>query len=412
MIEIVLLVLLLGTFTPLNIFYSLLGFSKDTKNWKRYFLTALLFVFVVSYNYHPAGNSDLVRYVEWIKIGKKLSLLSYIDFMGDGLYVSNFLFWLAGQLEMPYLVPAFTTTVVYAVTIYITCDFAEKNNLQSVIPYVLIVQVLLLPYVTIINNVRNVFAFSLVIYAAYRDIYLKKRNIQTYLLYFLPVFVHKTSFVLIAIRLLSIVVGKYMLLSLVVAFLIPTILTVSVPYISTIASFGTIGKIVGQALLTGYNAMNSTTAWAITVMTGKYYLLNRYFSYFMSGLFLLIGSSNFKKINFKDNIYAKRYIYFFSLICVITIATNVFRTPVYWRFFAAVVIATGPILLLLLKEMRVFKLKTSQIWLILLGFGLFFLALQFYGTTHEIDYKDWLLSIIFNPMLNIFRELIFSIIRL
>ncbi|HEM3690250.1 TPA: EpsG family protein [Streptococcus suis] len=409
MTEIVLLVLLLGTFTPLNILYSLLGFARDTRHWRKYFWATLIFVFVLSYNYHPVGNSDLSRYIEWIQISKNYSLFSYIEFMGDNLYVTNFLFWLAGHLEMPYLVPALTTTVVYAVTIYITCDFAERNHLLSLIPYVLVIQILLLPYITIINNVRNVFAFSLVIFAVYRDLYQKKRNLFTYLSYIISMFVHKTSLVIIGIRLLAILAGKYTILSLVIAFLIPTILSASFPYIPTISSYGSLGKILGDALLTGYRSMVSTSTWAITVMTGKYYLINRYFSYFMSGIFLLIGSGVLKKRNSLDNI--KRYFYFLSLLSIITIATNVFRTPVYWRFFAAVVIASGPILVMMLKEKKIWQIKTIQIWFAILTLSLFFLVLQIYGTTHEVNYLDWIFSVVLNPVIRIFTELVFAIFR-
>lgn len=391
--------------------YSVLGFSKDTLHWKKYLWAAVLFVFVLTYSYHPEGNSDLTRYVEWIKMAKSSSYFGYVEFMDDGLYVTNFLFWLAGHLEMPYLVPAFTTAVVYAITLYITCDFAERNQLQKWIPYVLILQVLMLPYVTIINNVRNIFAFAIVILAVYRDVYLNKRNVTTLLLYIVPIFVHKTSFVLILLRLLSILAGRYLVLSLVIALLIPTFLNFLLPYIPQISSLGTVGKIIGDALLTAYRSMTSTSDWAMTVMTGKYYLANRYFSYLMSGILFVITSISLTKLKRKESNPIRKYLYFLSLIYIITIATYVFRTPVYWRFFAIVIVASGPILILLLKDMRLKKVSTKQIWYVFLVAGLFFVALQFYGTIQNVDYKDWTTSVILNPLFNIIREFVWAIFR-
>ena len=90
--------------------------------------------------------------------------------------------------------------IVYGVAFYITCDVAEEYNAQSTIPAVIAIQGCMLPFFSIISNVRNVTAFSLIVLAVYLDTVKKKRNPVVLILYILPVFIHSSAIILVLLR--------------------------------------------------------------------------------------------------------------------------------------------------------------------------------------------------------------------
>ena len=393
MIYLLLMVIILATFIPVAGAYSLFGFYKDVRHWRRYFVFGVLVVFTIAYNYIPVGHPDLVRYLADISKAEHYSLIRYVELLGDGLIVKNVVFWFAGKLGIPHLVPALSATIVYGVTVYISYDYAERRGLLKNAFWVLIIQCMMLPFVGIVNNVRNVCAFALICLAIYRETVQKRINFVTIALYILPCFMHKTGFFIIVVRLLSALMGRYMVVAIIASISMPIIVEFLYKYYRFFERFGLIGSFISRSILTAYRSMVSTSTWANTVMSSRYHLTNRYIDLAVCVLMIIISLLLSKK---KQLVYS-RYMYFCQLMCVITLGTNVFRTPVYWRFFSAVIIAGGPIICLAISNLQKNRHRENLWYMFIPLSAVLILFLNLYGYKENISYADLIINSLINP---------------
>ena len=113
----------------------------------------------MAYSIVMSHTDDMTRYFSVLEALEGMSLRETINHMNDGLLVENVLFWMIAQLKMPHLLPAFTTSVVYGVGAYITFDLV-KNGVYRYSWIILIIQFVMIPFSTVANNIRHVFAFS------------------------------------------------------------------------------------------------------------------------------------------------------------------------------------------------------------------------------------------------------------
>ena len=178
-------VLCFGIIVPLALIVAVLGIWKNPSRWRLFFPMLVYVLFVGAYCYIPGTNSnvDLVRYFPEVELYGEMSLSEAFSYADDVLYARDFLFWLCGHLHATHLVPAITTAAVYGVAGYISCDSAERCDAKRYIGGILLFQLMMLPYISIINNIRNVSGFSLIILAAYLDIVKQKKTIWVWLCY-------------------------------------------------------------------------------------------------------------------------------------------------------------------------------------------------------------------------------------
>ena len=404
--NIICLLFLLVSFTPFALIYGVLGMYSNSHNWRKYFICIISVVFVVAYNYNPVGHPDLTRYFVQIETAKQYDFMQYNNWMGDSLFVKNLFFWAVGKLQMPKLVPAITTTIVYGCSFYITCDFAEREGLINIIFETIVLQFCLLPFVFIVNNVRNVAAFALISLAVYRDLVQKKKNIVTLLLYILPCFLHKTGFVAILIRVLSLYIGRYLFVLLFVAAMLPTIVRYLFKYYLFFAKFGPVGILISKSILTAYRATISTSDWAITSMNSRVSITTKYIDYIICVLLIVIVLL----LNKESNLKSRNYLNYVKSVAVITIATNIFRTPVYWRFFALAIISAGPAILIATAKAFSKEKYFRIIYLLLIAFAMAFFGINIYGSRVNIDYIDLVTSFMLNPFVFIIAKFFYNII--
>ena len=389
---------------PLSILYGGIVIIKTPEKWRTVFPLLVISVFTIAYNYNPINEPDLVRYFAAIEKAGTMLLVDYFSYTGSGLYIQDFAFWLAGTLGLPHLVPGISTAIVYGIAIYISCDYAERTEQQELLSLVLLYQVCCLPFISICNNVRNICTFAIILLAVYRDIVQKKHNVWTAALYIIPVFMHKSGFVLLLVRVILALSGKFFVATAIFTFLIPTILNVLINYRMRIMRFGIIGRIVANTIYTAYNSLTSTSDWANTVMTSKYHLTNRYMAFAIC-LFLL-----FQVLVRHPDVRKNTFTMYVVFLCILTIACYVFRTPVYWRFFAAVNISVGVILLPCFKSFIEDK-KIGGIIEILVfaGFAAALLLLQLYGSRSEVNWRELISDTLIYPFIVVLMKM-FSVI--
>ena len=96
---------------------------------------------------------------------------------------------------------------VYFIAFYVTCYIGvTKNTEWKYVRGYLFVIMLMLDWYSITNNVRNIAAFSVIGFAIFRDVYMKKRDIITWVCYIAPIFVHPTALLFVAVRLIILLV--------------------------------------------------------------------------------------------------------------------------------------------------------------------------------------------------------------
>ena len=390
---------------PLAILYGIIVLYKTPSQWRKVFPLIVISIFTIAYNYTPINASDLSRYLVNIERAGTMSFIDYLSYTNSGLYVQDFAFWVAGKLGLPHLVPGISTAIVYGIAIYISGDYAEKNGQTKALPKVLLYQVCSLPFIGICNNVRNICAFAIIMLAVYRDCIQKKRNLLTIVLYTAPIFMHKSGFLLLLIRLLLAISGRFFIASAVVTLLIPSLLNFLMAYRMQIMRFGVMGRLIATTIRTAYISLTTTSNWANTVMTSRYHLMNRYMAITVCALLILLIVLEFHHL--ADNQFI-RYILF---LCILTIACNVFRTPVYWRFFATVNISCGVLLLSCFDpSKRTFSKASSTLYqLVLAGFALLLLMLQLYGSRAEANWMNIIEEVLVNPFVLIAIKLLLAI---
>jgi hypothetical protein len=82
-------------------------------------------------------------------------------------------------------------------------DYSNRNAIRSKeMLKIIIFTVCVLPFPSLVSNVRNILSFAIFIFAAYREFEQNKRNAITYIFYLIPVFIHISAVALLIIRLL------------------------------------------------------------------------------------------------------------------------------------------------------------------------------------------------------------------
>ena len=135
---------------------------------------------MLAYSYMPTTDSpDLVRYFNEVRVCSEMSLKQVLTTQNDGQFIIYIAYWIIGKLGDVHLLPAISTSIVYGIALYIVCDSAEKYNIEKIIPYVLLCQLMILPFNSIVSNIRNICAFSMIILASYLNL-IKEKTISAY----------------------------------------------------------------------------------------------------------------------------------------------------------------------------------------------------------------------------------------
>ncbi len=363
--------LLLSLMPPL-LFVSVLLLVRRPQLWRNYLWMCVLGLALFAYSYEPTTSSDTYRYYYLIE---QLGRMSFSDalFRSDysGHYILNIWFWIAGKLGSPNLVALTTVAVVYGISGYITCDYAERMEKTELIPKILLIQFLLLPYFSIINNIRNVTAFSIICLAAYRDLSKHKRNVGTILLYIIPCLIHSSAISLVILRLLVPLAKKRPIITFALAFFVSTFIDLAYNNIAIFQGSSVITQSIIKAYryssdeyaATGYGAAYRTYWWNNVnyVVCMAYAVLTVLFTF---PKVLDSGKLVLRRFKIEDSLTN-----FIFLICVMIFATNVFNAPHYWRYAAALSMLVGYMFINKNMEFNSFEIGQVSVWILCISFG-------------------------------------------
>ena len=318
-------------------------FVKYPKQWRKILPIYIYSIWVLGYCLIPSYRNDMTRYFEILDRIKYLNLRDAILLMNDGLYLENIIFWLVSKIGMYHILPANSCAIVYGVGAYIICSEAEKSGELKNIWLSLLIEFAMLPLFSIANNIRNVAAFGLIVFAAYRDMHERKRNAFTYALYLLPIFLHKTGLVLVALRLLVPLFKRVKVLAVALVIGLPTIIGYANQHLNYFSTGNPITRLLRTLIHSSYAYMLGGTDYAESVknslgetvirITVLFFLLVCVITYLYDKKSIIRHEE--KNSNIQD---------YSFLISIMTFACNLFDAPAYWRFAVAAIIAGGPIL--------------------------------------------------------------------
>lgn len=380
--------ILLLLMPPLSLFYSALGLCRNPHNWKRYLPFLVISIFVLAYAYVPTGTPDLVRYIETAQRLHGKTLSEAIVFMNDGLYIENIYFWIISQIGDYQLLGAVPCTIVYAIAFYITCDTADRCNCQRVIPYYIVGQTMLLPWFSILCNVRCIFAFSVIGFAVYLEYVKGEKNSMVWALYVLPCFMHTTGIIFLLFRLSLFITSKAQwLLSFLVA-LLPSIVDLLYSQVYSLP-IGTVGQsLIRKVYWYFHDDLRSEFSQRISNSLAN--TLNKYLYIGLAVCFAICILLQLNNKNGKN----KKYVTFLFLISISTIACYSIVTPQYWRFAAALVVCGfAPILFYCNNKKRGI---IRAVFTLLPFFCCGGLVLQIWKSRYIVNYIDWMENFFLN----------------
>lgn len=393
----------------------------------------VLTVALLAYSYIPGSNSDLVRYFEILDHYSMMSFREAIKATSNSLYVMTFLMWAVSKTGCYGLMPMMTASAVYGVAAYITCDFAEQKCQCKMIPMLLLLQFFFLPLTNIFNNIRNVFAFALIVLAVYRDIIKRKRNLLTIFLYVAPIFMHTSAVVLVILRFVAPLVKQLKELFLVTVFFISGLISYAMNHISLVSWSTILTKaVLKSARYSSDEYLDST--WGTTVANSTYFRL--YYLVTMVFAFLVILLYfHFLKISKQIEIEAaegmtvggkvhlptivqqgkvctvhEREIALFSyvfLLAITVLGCSVFNAPHYWRFSVALTLLLGAMLIMTMEQ---YGDMGKILYRLLVVAAAVSLSLWLWRLPWSSTLKEWMVQFLLNNPYRIIYESIRNVI--
>lgn len=359
--------------------FAIVGLYKNREKSVHYSAMLALLFASFAYWFIPNGEMDLTRYFLQLSNYSNLSWNTFLDLVlgKSTLVIQDLLFYGIAKTNNFHLLPAIVIFIVYFIVFYMITDFSNRNEISSRnMMRVIVFTLCVLPFSSLVSNIRNVLAFSIFILAGYREFEQKDKGLLTYLLYILPLFIHTSTLALLIIRFL---VNTYDLSKrrrhvISIGFIISTFFIGNISNLIGILPFS--NKIVYSFIRKADYYVNETgTDYAIYLQTNLFARLQK--TYFISVviflfLIILLISKYMKKdereIN-KLETNNKRMLSFYSLICLTVIGTAPIVLTVYFRFTLPVIMLSFLILL------RIDMLVLNKAYKQLISIGVFVLSI-------------------------------------
>lgn len=338
---------------PVGLVYSIVALRKETCNWRVFILCIAWAMSIFAYCYEPTTESDLVRYNAYMEqleghtFNEALSIGQYGE---DGLISFVFICWLVASLGDIRLLPMISVFCVYYIGLYVTCKVGEELDVKNKVihKYILLI-LMMISFYSVVNNIRNIWAFSLLGFAIFRECFMKKRDIFTLFLYIFPIFLHTSAIIFVLLRVVLRLTGKIRVICTLLVFIVPIALNFMSNLLSSFSSGNIIIQLLINMIVKGNNYFeHTTTAWAVTVQNSgsERYARIIYvsFAFVMTCLYFKIKQNrNIKLLKITDNKKFSNVLDFGFLTALLTLSCMSMVMPEYWRFVMILILFGGGI---------------------------------------------------------------------
>lgn len=340
---------------PFGLILGFYGLNKEIKNWKVYIFCIAFAIGTYAYCYKPFGDPDLVRYIAYVERIGKYSLkqafeLSYLDI--STLRVFTFFCWICGRIGEPHLLPAISTFWVYYIGLYVTCKvgYDYKARRFEIVSYIIFLM-MTLNFYGIVNNVRNVLAFCIIGFATFKDCYEGKKNIWTYFLYIMPLFLHESAIVFLLLRILVGKTNRIKLVSMATMAFMVSIVQLSFQYVHYFSGSNIISTLVRSSVIKAYQYfMDTDSAWGAIVQNSIQERMSKIVYVSLALFFCIISYVTNRKLKEKIDKGTERILDLCFNISLFVIACAPMRMPEYWRFASAMIVFSGVLYLVVLTR--------------------------------------------------------------
>lgn len=309
---------------------------------------ALLFG-MVGYNLHFSTASDLDRYYDIIDRLAGQNLLEILNADKSMLYTMDILFCFVSKTGsngiLAYIVGFFCYLIMFYVffdTVIRYRDTSIPNCNIHILMTGLVMVSIINPF-SIIGNVRCVFAFFMISFAAYRDWVQKKRNLVTLLLYLVPVGLHTAAVTILFVRICAPFLKKIPKAFVALAVLIPALIRFLYEIIFRTNLNNIILRYVRNAIIKAYQYLNWTRGgWATQIESSIANKVERsYGTFFLIVIIILYYVlTKEKETNSEIKIYN-----FLFIIAILALGSLSIKTGAFWRY-EAIVVGFSPLILI------------------------------------------------------------------
>ena len=397
--------------TPLMWLYSILGFAYAPTRWRKYLPFYVLTIFVCAYSYDPVAIIDLTGYFESVETCSKVTFIDVLNIYGDGLVIRNIFFWIIGKMGLPHLLPAITTSIVYGISSYITCKTADKFDADEWIFSVLLFQMMLLPFNSIVSNIRNICAFSLIVLGVFLEFIEGKPFWKVLPLYVIPCFYHVSSIILVLLRIVIPWARKKVVPISLGVILVPFVIQFLYKRISFISFSGYLGDSIRLLIRKLYSYMTVFSETAERVLNSGYYSATKavMLPCLIVLIFMIILLRKEKIEKDEKNRDFTNYVLFICLLAVVS--GVIFIVPNYWRMACAAIVGYPIVLIPLLKQAnRRFSVLTTSLGFVACFMGLRFI-LDIYRGFQNVEPSEFIVLMlennVYSILLQFFRSILF-----
>jgi hypothetical protein len=187
----------------------ILGLFINRKNFRLYIVLAALSLAILGYYFEPNPTMDLYRHFSRMESLRTLSLLELIQLENNALFIQNIIFYLVGKTNNFNLLPVLSIFFTYWNIFYILFDLADKEKVKSSNVFLILICILFsFPFVNSISGIRYYWAGTTILLAFYRETVQNKKNILTFMLYFVPCFMHSAVILFVIFRIILFIYHK------------------------------------------------------------------------------------------------------------------------------------------------------------------------------------------------------------
>ncbi len=303
----------------------------------------------IGYNLNTIGEGDLTRYYMMIDRlqGQKLSYIFAND--TDRLYVRDVLFYFVSKTGNNRILAYIVGFCCYLIIFYIFFDTVKRYKVSSRSNcnlHIFLIGLLIMSIInvfSVVGNVRCVFSYILITYAAYRDWIQKKKNLLTILLYVIPIGLHVSTIIILLIRICVIFINKFSKLFFTVAILLPLLIRTAYEMTISLNINNIIFYFIRNAIIKANHFLNWTSGgWADEIENSISDKIERPFGvFFLLIIIILYFICKREKSMRKDEVMCD-YIY---IVAVVSLGCLSIKTGAFWRFESIVVFFCPSILI-------------------------------------------------------------------
>lgn len=316
--------------------------SRNRKTIKKGYAVPFAMLFgTLGYSLRLIGEGDLTRYYAMVDNMQGRSLSYILSRDKDHLFLRDVLFYFVSRTKDNNVLAYIVGFGCYLVIFYVFFDIVnrykaefEKNTNIHIFMTGLVLISIINPF-SVIGNVRCVFSYILISFAAYREWIQKKRNLFTLLLYILPIGLHVSAVVILIVRICVPLFKKYTKKFVLIALLVPILIRITHDILVTIHFSNFAFQFINNMVNKAYYFLNWTEGgWASEIDMSISNRIERIYGTFFLLIFIIFHSMLQKKGIIDSN---GRFYNFLFVVAILALGCLSIKTGAFWRFEAVVV---------------------------------------------------------------------------